>query len=195
MLGSLKHYRLPLFSLQEWQVPHASSCTPFPKQLAQKSIQFPQAVRVTGIQEHSNIPLHPFKVLCFSNIAMSLCWDESQVHASSSDLLLFPFCMLFVKSINCNPNQAELNLPWKCSALSNKMKTVNDMFIWAVFLDHLILSLVQHVGVSLLIPAFSPACYFPSFQCSITSSILASGPFTKELQRNKGHDSSIQTNC
>lgn len=133
---SFKNNRLPCFPLQVSDKslrPHLPLLTP--KTAGTKE---PHSIP-TGCCSHKDLRVHhhPFKShsMCFPNIVMSLCWDESQVHASSWDLLPFPFRMLFAKSINCNPNQAELNLPWECGGVSSKTKSVNDMFICAVLLD------------------------------------------------------------
>lgn len=135
MSESFKHNRLPCFPLEvsdKSLMPHLLLLSP--KTSATKVRSVP-----TGCCSHKDLSVqhHPFKShsMCFPNIAMSLCWDESQVHTSSWDLLLFPFCVLFAKSIHCNPNQAELNLPWGCGGVSSKTKSVNDRFICAVVLD------------------------------------------------------------
>lgn len=135
MSESFKHNGLPHFPLQvsdKCFMPHLPLLSPKPAGTKQHSVP-------TGCCSHRDLRVqhHPFKShsMCFPNIAMSLCWDESQVHASSWDQLLFPFCMSFAKSINCNPNQAELNLPWECGGVSRKTKSVNDMFVCAVLLD------------------------------------------------------------
>lgn len=90
----------------------------------------------TGSCSHMDLRIHhhPFKShsMCFPNIAMYLCWDESQVQASSWGRVLFPFGMLFAKSINCSPTQAELTMPWVRGGVSSKMKSLNYMFICAV---------------------------------------------------------------
>jgi len=122
-----KHKRLPCFPLQVSD----KSLMPLFSLLSPKTAGTKKCSIHTGCCSHSDLRAHhhPFKShsMCFPNITMSLWWDESQVHASSWDLLLFPFCMLFAKSINCNPNQGELNPPWEYGGVFSKTKSVIDL--------------------------------------------------------------------
>lgn len=123
----------------------------------------------TGCCSHRDLKVqhHPFKShsVCFPDITMSLCWNDSQVHASSWDLLLFPFCLLLAKSINCNPNQAELNLPWECGGVSSRTKSVNNMFICAVLLDPR--APFNLLEFSLQAPFFPLPAAFPHFSAAM----------------------------